>query len=254
VAAARVAGEIGGTAVELDLADPALVRERAAALPNLDVVVANAGVQNPAGPTFTPAGVEQTLAINVLGHVALIDTLLAAPTPPSRAVLLGSGTHDPTRHTGMPAPLESLDLPALALGELTTSGGQRYTTSKLHCTALTAAYARAHPGVHWTCFDPGLMPGTGLARDFPPAMRLVWNTLFWTLTVLPFASTPARSGRALAHLTLDDPPPAPTGTVVDHRLRRTRPSTRAADPAYQDALLTASRAFLARPTPIARNS
>jgi len=215
----RVADEVGGSAVVLDLASPAHVRQIAATLSGVDAVVCNAGLQIVAGPTFTPDELEETLAVNVLGHVALVDTLLATPTPPDRVVFLGSGTHDPSRPTGMPAPVETLDLAALARGEATSSGRQRYTTSKLHTTALTAAYAREHPQIHWTCFDPGLMPGTGLARDHAPWQRALWSTLYRALTVLPFASTPRRSGQALAHVVLDDPAPAISGSVIDFRLR-----------------------------------
>jgi NAD(P)-dependent dehydrogenase (short-subunit alcohol dehydrogenase family) len=61
-AVARVAAEIEGTPVVLDLAHPEPVREVAARLPALDVVVANAGVQFTGPPTFTTGGVEETLA------------------------------------------------------------------------------------------------------------------------------------------------------------------------------------------------
>ena len=167
-AVTRVAGEIGGTPLVLDLARPTHVREVAAELPALDAVVANAGVQFAGAPTFTADGVEETLAINVLGHVVLLDALMAGPNPPGEVVLLGSGTHLPGEVPFIPDPVEDLDLGALARGEAAAeSGPQRYSTSKLHTTALTGAYARAYPDTFWTCYDPGLMTDTGLARDRP---------------------------------------------------------------------------------------
>ena len=57
-------------------------------------------------------------------------------------------------------------------------------------------------------FDPGLMPGTGLARGYGPAARFAWNSLgpilLWTLR--PFhvnIHSPEESGQALARLVLD---------------------------------------------------
>jgi NAD(P)-dependent dehydrogenase (short-subunit alcohol dehydrogenase family) len=244
-AVARVAAEVGGQGHVLDLADPAAVRAAVPELGAVDVVAANAGLQIRGGPTTTTDGVEETLAVNVLGHVALVDALLAGPRPPSRVAFLGSTTHDPATPTPTPAPVESTDLGALARGELTTSGPQRYATTKLHCTALAGAYAREHPEVHWSCFDPGLMPGTGLARTYGPAARLLWSTVLRGVAVLPFASTPARSGDALARVLLDDPAPGASGAVLDWRLRPGVVSARAADAAFGDAVLAAARGLVA---------
>ena len=107
---------------------------------------------------------------------------------------------------------------------------------------------REQPAVHVSCFDPGLMPGTGLARQYPPTARLAWSTVFRAAQVLPFASSPAASGRALAALACDLTPPAPSGCYLDHRLRVRQPSRLAQDPAYQDRVLQQSRALLAEAT------
>ena len=64
--------------------------------------------------------------------------------------------------------------------------------------------------------------------------------------VLPFPSAPTASGRTLAALLYDEPPPVPTGSYVNHRLRVTTPSTRARDTAYQDSVLRQSRQLLNR--------
>jgi hypothetical protein len=57
-------------------------------------------------------------------------------------------------------------------------------------------------------FDPGLMPGTGLARDYGPAARLAWHALGPLLRPIlrPFIVNihrPDDSGRALARLVVD---------------------------------------------------
>ena len=57
-------------------------------------------------------------------------------------------------------------------------------------------------------WEPGLVPGSGLVRDYPPALRFVWDRLLpglaWTLTaVVPSINPAPKAGRALARLVLD---------------------------------------------------
>ena len=248
-AVARVAERLGCVPFVLDLTRLADVRAAVHRLPHVEAVACNAGVQVLRGPTRTPDGLEETLAVNHLAHLALVDALLRRDAPPRRVVLLGSATHDPARSTGTPDPIEEGDLAALAHPgpdtELPrTAGVRRYATTKLLAVATAAALAREHPAACITTFDPGLMPGTGLARQYPLAVRVLLSTVLPALRVLPFASSPAASGRALAALLCEDPSPAASGECVDHRLRRVRPSDRARDPAYQDRVLRESRALL----------
>jgi len=62
------------------------------------------------------------------------------------------------------------------------------------------------------------MPGTGLARQHPTAMRALWSTMLKAMSLLPFASSPAASGRAFAgaavRRTTPSPFGAPTSTTV----------------------------------------
>ena len=55
-----------------------------------------------------------------------------------------------------------------------------------------------------TAFDPGLMPGSGLARDYPPLQRLAWRYLLPALRVLPGVRSTRASGRYLAALAGDE--------------------------------------------------
>lgn len=107
--------------------------------------------------------------------------------------------------------------------------------------------------MHITSFDPGLMLGTGLSRQYPAAMRRASLLLAPALArVVPFASTPKASGDALARLLLDAPAPAASGAYVDHRLRTVPASERARDEQFQIRVLRDSRALIARAAEPAR--
>jgi NAD(P)-dependent dehydrogenase (short-subunit alcohol dehydrogenase family) len=248
-----VARTVGGEPVLLDLERLADVRAVAEALPAVDVVALNAGVQVVTGASRTPDGFETTFQVNHLAHLLLLDALLARSEPPARVVFVGSGTHDPSRRTGMPAPLEG-DVDSWARAEdgdeaPGRAGRRRYTTSKLLNAATAAAIARERPDVHVSCFDPGLMLGTGLSRQYPAAARRLTTLLAPALgLLLPFASSPQSSGRALARLLLEDPAPAASGAYVDHRLRTLPASERARDAGFQAEVLRDSRALLALAT------
>jgi light-dependent protochlorophyllide reductase len=201
------------TVMPMDLASLASVRAftndvRAAVLPPLHAVVCNAGLQVVSGTQHTVDGVEATFGVNHLGHFALVQGLLDELARPARILVVSSGTHDPTKHTGMPHPryTSAADLAHPADSE-PADGRRRYTTSKL-CNVLYAyeldrRLGGGHDGVTVNAFDPGLMPGSGLARDYSPLGRLVWRYLFPALRVLPNVNSTRASGRNLAALVTD---------------------------------------------------
>ena len=78
----------------------------------------------------------------------------------------------------------------------------RYSTSKLACIVLAYELdARwKDRGVRAVCFDPGLMPATGLAREYPPAIRAVYAGLTPLLVRLPGAKRVQDSAEDLAWL------------------------------------------------------
>lgn len=249
-----VAAAVGGEAVAMDMASLASVREAARSLPEIDALAANAGVQYPGPRRMTGDGFEETFQVNHLAHLALIDALIGrADGGPRRIVLIGSATHDPAAHTSMPAPMAG-PLPEIAAGgpagrDAPADGRRRYTTSKLLITAGTSALARELSDRWVACLDPGLMPGTGLAREYAGWQRVLWSTVLRAAVVLPFASTPKRSGHTLVRLLLDEPAPVPSGSVVDHRLRSAVVSQRAADEAFGKQILRESRGLLAPEAP-----
>lgn len=186
--------------IRCDLGSLQEVRAASASVGEVDLVVANAGVQVWTADERTVDGFERTFATNHLAHLEL----LRAVDPP-RVVVTSSGTHFDRffERFGYPAPQ------LRAAGELATpgalpSGQVAYSTSKL-ANALTVT-ALAAQGRHAVAFDPGLVPGTGLARAYPAALRWAWDRVLPALPRLrvPKTSTPARSGAALAALGLGE--------------------------------------------------
>lgn len=234
--AQRIALATGNPNVEvmrLDLASLSSVRRfarRLAArddLPPLRAVTCNAGLQVVSGTTYTEDGFETTFGVNHLGHYLLVNLLLEQLTAPARIVFVASGTHDPAKRTGMPAP-RYRSAQALAHPEghpdpsekdesLGKIGRRRYTTSKL-CNVYAAyeldrrlhgeGFSMPQTPITANAFDPGLMPGTDLTRDYGPAARFVVERALPKLLPLigPLGlniNTVETSGKNLARLVLD---------------------------------------------------
>ena len=215
-AAARLRqGGGAAKALALDLSALSSVREfvetfRRAKLPPLAGIVCNAGGQSIAVPTKTADGYETTFGVNHLAHYLLTRLLLPDLMADGGIVFVSSGTHDPKEKTGMPAPRYQNGRAAAADFEVGSDAGKRrYTTSKLCNLYCTYEFARrlaqsSDPrlrSIRVNALDPGLMPGTGLARTYPPAIRLVWNYLLPVATLfLRNTNRPATSGERLAKL------------------------------------------------------
>jgi NAD(P)-dependent dehydrogenase (short-subunit alcohol dehydrogenase family) len=223
----------GVEAIMLDLASLSSVRaftsevdRRLAAreLPPLHGLVCNAGFQGSRSPTAD--GFERSFGVNHLGHYLLTNLLLPLLSPTARIAIVASGVHDPAQLKVLPSalaasmPVPSWNEPAkLAVGELGPEGkeddeaadrGRRYSTSKLANVYFTYELARRLPvGMTVNAFDPGMMPGTGLAREYPGPMRFVWRTVLPRILpllrrlVTPNIHTTVESGAALARLISD---------------------------------------------------
>jgi len=227
IAAARQATRlIGGRAVPWRLELGSLVdvqrgcdqlAEAVAAgrLPPLTRLICNAGQQ--AGPTelaFSEDGIEQTFAVNHLGHFALVTRLLATLAPRARIIVVSSATHDPATLEGRFNPPRFVTPEELARprrsGPSSLSSIRRYASSKL-CNLLFAyelsrRLPELRPGIAADvfAFDPGAVPTTGLLRRMPGWMKvaIAWPPMLKLLRVR--VATPESAGASLARLALDE--------------------------------------------------
>ena len=213
-------------AITLDLASWKSVRQFETEfvqknLPPLGMIICNAGVQFIQRRTDTEEGIETTFAVNHLGHFLLINLLLKHLKPPGRIIFVSSDTHDPSKITGMPPPnfqdpnlLAHPELdPTLKDKSVSDLGRIAYTTSKLGnilCAYELSRRLQKHGlsteeyPITVNVFTPGLMPGTGLAQDYPPLGKMVWDYILPLFSFFPKINSTQQSGRALARL-VEDP-------------------------------------------------
>ena len=204
----------------LDLSDVSNIRSFATnyaahKYPPLRALVLNAGLQFVSNISYTKDGIEKTFAINHIGHCLLFYLLRPHLTSECRIVLTASGVHDPAKKTGLPdaeyTTAENLARPSVESVKK-NNGRQRYATSKL-CNvmwmyALDRRLVKSPGSKSWTvtAMDPGLMPGTGLARDASWVLRFLFvHVLPHTILLLrrlvnPNIHTAHESGLALARL------------------------------------------------------
>ncbi len=253
----------GWTALPLDPNSLDSVRAFVASLPDGPIarLILNAGGQRPDASTRTQDGFETTFGSNHLAHYLLLRLLMPRLAPGARIVITSSGTHDPAEKTGVPPPRHA-DAQKLAFPEQDealdaspiAAGMRAYSASKL-CNLLTAkalAQSATAQDQNWQVFayDPGLTPGTGLARDQPWVVRhLIWPLL---PLFVPFAKTMNRlsdAGRGLSDLATVTSPP--TGRIYaalrKGKLTWPDPSTLAQDEGVMQKLWADSAALVQLP-------
>lgn len=254
-------------AMKLDLGSLASVRTFSAELerrlnvgelPPLHGVVCNAAMQG--AKTFTVDGFESTFGVSHLGHYLLINRLLPLLTKSARIAVVASGVHDPAElakvpsGSAMPVPAWN-STAALAKGELgpaaanddeSADRGRRYSTTKLANMYFTYGLASRLPeGVTVNAFDPGLMPGTGLAREYTGLMKFMWNYVMpkilplLRLLIVKNIHTPEESGAALSRL-ITDPALATTNGKYFEGLKEIRSSVDSYDKNNADELWQSS--------------
>jgi NAD(P)-dependent dehydrogenase (short-subunit alcohol dehydrogenase family) len=208
--------------LELDLASFASIRhfaeEVAAITKAIDVLACNAGMQLARGTQLTAEGFEKTFGVNYLGHFLLTKLLMPLINPSSgRIVLVSSGTHyNPSIWQasifGIPAGdyvgWKELSSPESLNKYPEKSRGQaRYSTSKL-CVLffgyeLDRRLKEEQVGISVNLYDPGLMPGTGLARESTAIERWAWKNILPVLRIFDGVFSVKTSAKNFVKLLVD---------------------------------------------------
>ena len=212
-------------------------------------VAFNAGVQIVSADQYSVDGHELTFATNVLGHIALNQYLQPAFSPSTIIVSTASGTHDKDHKLAKPYKFYGGFFPSaelVAAGKVSDAkeaaqvGRDRYATSKLCNILFTYAMGRKHgaDGPRYIAFDPGLMPGTELARDQPAALRFAWKNILPTAAkLIDGASTAKQSGAMLAQILMGQQSPDGTALHLEFTGKAIPSSSSSYDDATQDALM-----------------
>ncbi|KAL4945832.1 hypothetical protein BDV06DRAFT_229726 [Aspergillus oleicola] len=213
--------------------------------PPISHLLLNAGLQVPGEISYTEDGIEKTFGTNHVGHALLFHLLAPYLADEARVVVTASGTHDPAQKSGVPdAVYTTAEELARPTGKnLARAGRQRYSTSKLvnvlwmYAVERRFAALRGEAGTdtnkseaeegkkNWTiaAFDPGLVPGTGLARDAGPFLKFLWDSVL--PRILPLlrllfndnVHTAEESGGSLAWLASDDAVRGKSGVYFEGR-------------------------------------
>ncbi len=174
----------------MDVADLGSVRAGLAAINgSVDALVMNAGVIGPQSLGLTADGVTTVFATNVLGHVVLLEGLLAEDRLGEVAVLAGSEAVRGVPKLRMKGPTwvsHSADEFATVIDGSYFAGKKAdfnlaFGQAK-YIGALWMAYlARQHPDRRFITVSPGNTTGTQAASDLPLPMRIAAKYIMPTL-------------------------------------------------------------------------
>jgi NAD(P)-dependent dehydrogenase (short-subunit alcohol dehydrogenase family) len=221
--------------LSLDLSTLARVREFAKiwaskSYPPIISLILNAGTQLMGPAETNEEGYEKTFMINHLGHALLFHLLERYLAFDARIIVVSSATHDPefTKKAGLPAPLWTTPEQMAHPNPDTANpeGMERYNSSKLANVLWAYALARhltqAGSQITVNAFTPGLMPGTGLARDYTRVQRFLWFHVLPPLIpvlklAMPYVRAVEGSGVDLMWLALGPDKKGVTGKYFDGR-------------------------------------
>lgn len=188
----------------------------------LDGLVNNAGIQLYDADKFTAENIEETIAVNHLAAFQLtvgLESQLAG----GRVLFIGSGTHHPTAAKAFGfRGAQFTSIAELAEGKSSTedimqSNKDRYATSKFLNMVTTVELARRSKSYQVFTLDPGLMPGTGLARAQGGLNQFIWKHILPLIgPMIPGASNPNRSASAATWIMTNQKDSFVSGTIFNY--------------------------------------
>ncbi len=169
--------------LNMDMRDLDSVRRAVPAIEApVDAVVMNAGgIGGPRPTALTSEGATEIFAANVLGHVVLLEELLAAGALAEVAVLTGSEAARGVPKLRIPRPTfvdGSVDEFASVIdgsffGDHKPNARLAYGQVKYLGALWMAALARQHSRLRFITMSPGNTAGTQALRDLPAPMRVL---------------------------------------------------------------------------------
>ena len=165
----------------MDVADPGSVRAGVAGINgSVDALVMNAGVIGPQSMALTTDGVTIVFATSVLGHVVLLEELLAEDRLGEVAVFAGSEAARGVPKIGMKRPsfvsTSADELATVINGSYFADGKADFNLAfgqAKYIGALWMAYlARQHPDRRFITVSPGNTTGTHAPNDLKLPMRI----------------------------------------------------------------------------------
>ena len=167
----------------IDLSDLASVRAALGAIDRpLNAVAMNAGgIGGPSPAALTPDGVTEVFAQNLLGHVVLLEGLIAAELLTDVAVLTGAEAARGVPKLRIPRPTFADSSPEEFASVIDGSFFRDRKFSQIlaygqvkYLGALwMAAMARRHPEIRFITMSPGSTAGTEVIRDQPALVRAI---------------------------------------------------------------------------------
>ena len=197
---------------------------------DLDGLVNNAGVQFNNMDSFTPDGFEETIAVNFLAAF-MLTIGLEKHLHDGKVLFIGSGTHNPNHplaklfgyHGARYSCVRELAEGKSSCDDPSQRNRDRYATSKFLDTVAAVELARRNKSYRTFVLDPGLMPGTGLARSQGAFLWFVWKRVLPLAGIFfPDTSNPKKSSEAAEWILTRPLTEFPDGTVFSYNKKPCR--------------------------------
>jgi len=123
------------------------------------------------------------------------------------------------------------------------AGADAYATSKQGNLATVFAFARHYPRLRFRAVEPGVNPGSSLAREMSAPLGALGKAMSPIAPLIPYYSTPKRAARIITKV-LTDPSDA-TGVYYDENGKPMLASKQVRDPEFSDRYIAETRELLA---------